>query len=108
MIPIQSEPSREIGPNRCRPSRRERQAAAPRYNNLKSPECERRERQRAQAEFIRPRFVSIRDACKYLGCSRSHFYVELLSKVRTITLGKRRLVDFDSLERLADQLLAAG
>ena len=37
-------------------------------------------------------------ACAYLGCSRSHFYATLLSKVRTVRLCKRNLVDFDSLE----------
>jgi hypothetical protein len=57
---------------------------------------------------IKPRFVSIHDACDYLGCSRSHFYAALLSEVRTIALGKRRLVDFASLEQLGDKLLAAG
>jgi predicted DNA-binding transcriptional regulator AlpA len=57
---------------------------------------------------VRPRFVSIREACHYLGCSRSHFYAELLPKVKTVPLGKRRLVDFDSLEELGDELLAAG
>ena len=57
---------------------------------------------------IRPRFVSIREACGYLGCSRSHFYEELIHKVKTVTLGKRRLVDYDSLEELADKMIAAG
>ena len=57
---------------------------------------------------LRPRFVSIGDAARYLGCSRSHFYAALLPKVRTIRLGKRRLVDFDSLEQLGDKLLATG
>jgi excisionase family DNA binding protein len=57
---------------------------------------------------LRPRFISIKEAAAYLGCSRSHFYAALLPKVRTITLGKRRLVDFGSLEQLADELLAAG
>jgi hypothetical protein len=57
---------------------------------------------------IKPRFVSIRDACAYLGCSRSHFYATLLPEVKTIALGKRRLVDFASLEQLGDKLLAAG
>jgi excisionase family DNA binding protein len=56
---------------------------------------------------VRPRFVSVREACHYLGCSRSHFYAKLLSKVKTVTLGKRRLVDFDALEELANALLAA-
>ena len=55
---------------------------------------------------VRPRFVSIREACRYLGCSRSHFYAELLPKVKTVPLGKRRLVDFDSLEELGDNILA--
>jgi predicted DNA-binding transcriptional regulator AlpA len=57
---------------------------------------------------IKPRFVSIRDACAYLGCSRSYFYATLLPEVKTIALGKRRLVDFASLEQLGDKLLAAG
>ena len=57
---------------------------------------------------VRPRFISIRDACHYLACSRSHFYAELLHKVKTINLGKRRLVDFASLEELGDKLLGEG
>jgi predicted DNA-binding transcriptional regulator AlpA len=68
--------------------------------------AQRRANVRAE-RHIRPRFVSIRDACAYLGCGRSHFYAELLLKVRTVPLGKRRLVDFDSLEKLGDELLAA-
>jgi len=57
---------------------------------------------------LRPRFISIREACDYLGCSRSHFYAALLPKVKTVRLGKRNLVDFDSLEELGDEMLAAG
>jgi predicted DNA-binding transcriptional regulator AlpA len=62
----------------------------------------------SQEHRIRPRFVSINEASSYLGCSRSHFYAKLLFKVKTVRLGKRNLVDFDSLEELADELLAAG
>jgi len=75
------------------------------------PDALNRAQRRAKASEerrIRPRFVSIRTAHTYLGCSRSHFYDKLLPKVRTITLGKRRLVEFDSLEALGDELLAAG
>ena len=61
-----------------------------------------------KASRLRPRFVSIRDACDYLGCSRSYFYATLLPEVKTIALGKRRLIDFSSLEQLGDKLLAAG
>jgi len=57
---------------------------------------------------VRPRFISIRESCQYLGCSRSHFYAAVLHKVKTVSLGKRRLVDFDSLEELGDKLLAEG
>jgi excisionase family DNA binding protein len=56
---------------------------------------------------IRPRFVSIREAAEYLGCSRSHFYAALLSKVKTVRCGRRNLVDLESLDELADSLLAA-
>ena len=57
---------------------------------------------------LRPRFISIREACDYLGGSRSHFYAALLPKGKTVRLGKRNLVDFDSLEELGDEMLAAG
>jgi hypothetical protein len=56
---------------------------------------------------IRPRFVSIRDAASYLGCSRSTFYARFLPKVKTVRIATRHMVDFDSLEAIADQLLAA-
>jgi hypothetical protein len=59
-----------------------------------------------QAEGIRPRFISIEEAARYIGCSRSFFYATLLPKVQTASLGKRRLVLVSSLEELADALLA--
>jgi excisionase family DNA binding protein len=54
----------------------------------------------------RPRFVTITEACNYLACSRSYFYDKILSKLKTCYLGKRRLIEFASLEELADKLLA--
>jgi len=45
---------------------------------------------------------------RILGLQPIAFYAALLPKVKTIALGKRRLVDFDSLEELGDELLAAG
>jgi predicted DNA-binding transcriptional regulator AlpA len=56
---------------------------------------------------IRPRFVSIPEAADYLGCSRSTFYARFLPEAKTIRIGARRLVDFDWLEAVADQLLLA-
>jgi hypothetical protein len=56
----------------------------------------------------RPRFVSITEGCRYLGCSRSYFYDKILPKLKTCYLGKRRLIEFASLEELADELLAAS
>jgi hypothetical protein len=63
---------------------------------------------RGQQQGIQPRFVSIKQACAYLGCSRSYFYENLVYRVEIVPLGKRRLVDFDSLEALGNELLAAG
>ena len=51
---------------------------------------------------LRPRFVSIRDACHYLGVSRSHFYAKLFSQVKIVHVGRRTLVDLDSLDDLGD------
>jgi excisionase family DNA binding protein len=80
-------------------------------NDLKPNRADRRagtgNRRRAQQRGLRPRFVSIREACDYLNCSRSHFYAALLHRVRTVALGKRRLIDVESLEKLGDELLAA-
>jgi hypothetical protein len=53
---------------------------------------------------IRPRFVSIRDACDYIGCGRTYFYEKLLPKVKTARLGKRNLIELESLDDLADSL----
>jgi hypothetical protein len=64
---------------------------------------------RAQASNerrLRPRFVSIREAADYIGISRAMFYTDYLSKVRTVRVGRRKLVDLESLDELADELLA--
>jgi hypothetical protein len=42
-----------------------------------------------------------------LGCSLSYFYATLYSKLRVVKLGKRTLVDFASLDKLADSFPAA-
>jgi hypothetical protein len=57
---------------------------------------------------LRPRFVSIQEAADYLGISRATFYKDRLSKVKTVRYGRRNLVDLESLDELADSLLAAG
>jgi hypothetical protein len=56
---------------------------------------------------LRPRFVSIQEAADYLGISRATFYKDHLSKVKTVRNGRRNLVDLESLDELADSLLAA-
>ena len=56
---------------------------------------------------LRPRFVSIRDACHYLGVGRSHFYAKLFSRVKTVRVGRRRLVDLSSLDDLGDSFADA-
>jgi hypothetical protein len=56
---------------------------------------------------LRPRFVSIQEAADYLGICRATFYKDHLSKVKTVRCGRRNLVDLESLDELADSLLAA-
>jgi hypothetical protein len=56
---------------------------------------------------LRPRFVTVREACDYLRCGHSHFYGEVFRKVKTAKLGKRTLIDLASLDELADSLPAA-
>jgi excisionase family DNA binding protein len=63
---------------------------------------------RVRPRGIRPRFISIKEACEYLNCSRSHFYEELYSRVRKRRLGKRVILEFDSVDELADSLPAVG
>jgi len=84
----QVEPGDSIGPNRA-----ERRAI---------------DKRRARKRGLRPRFVSINYACEYLNCSRSHFYAALYSKVKKVKLGKRTLVELDSLDEVGDSLPAAG
>jgi hypothetical protein len=109
-------PSTQVEPD-DRLNRSQQRAASgkrQRHHHYRGPtlaEHERRERQRAQlaqSESIRPRFVSIREACRYLNCSRSHFYVAFLPRVKTTSIGKRRVIDFASLEKLGDELLGEG
>ena len=57
---------------------------------------------------LRPRLLSIGDACRYASVSRSEFYKTWLPRLRTVHAGKRHLVDRVSLDRLIDDLLAAG
>jgi len=57
---------------------------------------------------IRPRVVTINQACEYLSVSRSHFYAKLISKVKIIHIGRATRVKLDSLDELADSLPAAG
>jgi excisionase family DNA binding protein len=62
---------------------------------------------RPRLRGLRPRFVSIEEAANYLGISRATFYKDHLCKVKTVRCGRRNLVDLESLDELADSLLAA-
>ena len=63
---------------------------------------------RLRPRGLRPRFVSIQEAASYLGISRATFYKDHLCKVKTVRCGRRTLVDLESLDKLADELLAGG
>jgi hypothetical protein len=70
--------------------------------------AERRVAKHKNKNPLRPRFVSILEACDYLSVSRAKFYADLLSRVKTVKVGRRNLVDLESLDELADVLLAGG
>jgi len=57
---------------------------------------------------LRPRYISIADATRYTATSRSHFYTALLPRVRTIRLGKSRLIELDSLDAVLDELASTA
>jgi hypothetical protein len=63
---------------------------------------------RSKKRALRPRFCSVQQAADYIGVSRAYFYAKYLVQVRTIQIGRRRLVEVDSLDELGDELLAAG
>ena len=57
---------------------------------------------------LRPRLISIDDGHRYVGVCRSKFYVDFLPRLKTVRIGRRNLIDLASLDRLIDELLAAG
>jgi len=67
----------------------------------------RREKNRKEKNRPRPRFGSIEDAAEYLGISRAHFYLHILPKVKTAHIGRRHLIELDSLDQVGDELSAA-
>jgi len=58
------------------------------------------------AAALRPRYVTIDDACRYMGVGRSKFYRDFLRRLRTLRIGKRNLVELDSVDEFLDQLRA--
>ena len=56
------------------------------------------------AGSLRPRFIPIDDACRYAGIGRSKFYRDFLWRLRTVRIGRRNLIELDSLDELLDQL----
>ena len=55
---------------------------------------------------LRPRYVTIDSSCAYMAVGRSKFYKEFLPRVRTLRIGKRNLVELDSLDALIDNLVS--
>lgn len=65
----------------------------------------RAERRRPKhAANLRPRFVSIDDACSYAAVGRSKFIDDFLPRLRTMRIGRRHLIELSSLNELLDQL----
>lgn len=55
-----------------------------------------------------PRLISVAAACTYASVSRSEFYENWLPRLRSRRAGKRRLIELADLNRLIDDLPAAG
>jgi hypothetical protein len=73
-----------------------------------APGLNRAERRRAKhAARLRPRLISIDDGYRYVGVGRSKFYDDFLPRLKTVRVGRRNLIDLESLDRLIDELLAA-
>ena len=58
------------------------------------------------ATALRPRYVSIDDACRYMGVGKSKFYRDFLRRLRTLRIGRRNLVELDAVDEVLDQLRA--
>jgi hypothetical protein len=69
----------------------------------------RSERRRAKHHSqLRPRLISIDDGYRYVGVGRSTFYTDWLPWLKTVRVGRRNLVELESLDRLVDERLAAA
>jgi hypothetical protein len=53
---------------------------------------------------LRPRLISIGDAHRYTGVCRAKFYLDVLPHLKTVRIGRRNLIDLESLDRLIDDL----
>jgi hypothetical protein len=60
------------------------------------------------ATQLRPRLLTINESCRYAAVGRSKFYEDLLPRVKTVRLGRRNLIELESLDRLIDELIAEG
>ena len=54
---------------------------------------------------LRPRLISIDEGYRYAGVGRSKFYTDFLPKLRTVQVGRRNLIELESLDQLIDELL---
>ena len=61
---------------------------------------------RVRGVGLRPRLISIADGYHYAGVGRSKFYSDFLPKIKTIRIGRRKLIELASLDDLIDELAA--
>jgi hypothetical protein len=67
-----------------------------------------RRRSKHAAPSLRPRYLSITEACRYAGVGRSKFYDDFLARLETLRIGRRNLIELASLDELLDELANAG
>jgi hypothetical protein len=58
------------------------------------------------AAKLRPRLIPIADGYHYAGVGRSTFYTRFLPRVKSVRVGRRHLIELDSLDLLIDDLHA--
>jgi hypothetical protein len=73
---------------------------------LRAAELVPRNRARDEQQQLRPRIISVEDACRYANVSRAQFYTFFMRRVKSVKMGRRRGIELASLDTALDELAA--
>jgi hypothetical protein len=71
---------------------------------LRAAELAPRNRARDEQHQLRPRIISVEDACRYANVSRAQFYAFFMRRVKSVKMGRRRGIELASLDAALDEL----